>query len=203
MQKGLVIVVVVSKTDGLEGKLEARQLLRPCDIYTLLAAAGEGCCSADNVCGKLLAAGAMGVVSGGGQTTVEIEIFQRGQLPQGWREGDQPRVADGGVGQREALVNISFSPRLSNRHIHHPMPKAHGVGCTPFIPPASLPLAVASCKGPPTMQLGSVAGFGRKLQTASSNRRHRLFLALPFRRRCSKTVSGTMASVRSQRRERQ
>eukprot|EP00964_Phaeocystis_antarctica_P146212 scaffold112413_cov63-Phaeocystis_antarctica.AAC.4 len=36
-------------------KLEARQLLRPCDIYTLLAAAGEGCCSADNVCGKLLA----------------------------------------------------------------------------------------------------------------------------------------------------
>ena len=38
----------------------------------------------------------------GGQTTVEIEIFQRGQLPQGWREGDQLRVADGGVGQREA-----------------------------------------------------------------------------------------------------
>ena len=128
------------------------QLGRPCDIYILLAA-GEGCCSADNVCGKLLAAGAMGVVSGGGQTTVEIEIFQRGQLPQGWREGDQPRVADGGVGQREALVNISFSPRLSNRHIHHPMPKANGVGCTPCIPPASLPLAVASCKGPPTMQL--------------------------------------------------
>ena len=41
-------------------------------------------------------------MSGGGQTTVEIEIFQRGQLPQGWREGDQPRVADGGVGQRKA-----------------------------------------------------------------------------------------------------
>ena len=109
-----------------------------------------------NVCGKLLAAGAMGVVSGGGQTTVEIEIFQRGQLPQGWREGDQPRVADGGVGQREALVNISFSPRcrtvtfttLCQRH-------------TPFIPPANLPLAVASCKGPPTcswvLSPGSVA----------------------------------------------
>ena len=122
----------------------------------------------------------MGVVSGGGQTTVEIEIFQRGQLPQGWREGDQPRVADGGVGQREALVNISFSPRLSNRHIHHPMPKTHGVGCTPFIPPASLPLAVASCKGPPTMQLGSVAGFGRKLQTASSNRGATVFRSSRF-----------------------
>ena len=35
------------------------QLGRPCDIYILLAA-GEGCCSADNVCGKLLAAGATG-----------------------------------------------------------------------------------------------------------------------------------------------
>ena len=142
-------------------------------------------------------------MSGGGQTTVEIEIFQRGQLPQGWREGDQPRVADGGVGQREALVNISFSPRLSNRHIHHPMPKAHGVGCTPFIPPASLPLAVASCKGPPTMQLGSVAGFGRKLQTASSNRRHRFFLVAAVSAPVRKPFSDTTASVRSQRRERQ
>eukprot|EP00964_Phaeocystis_antarctica_P057396 scaffold33961_cov61-Phaeocystis_antarctica.AAC.2 len=37
------------------------------------------------------------------QIAHEIELFQRGQPPQGRREGHQPRVADGGLAQSEVL----------------------------------------------------------------------------------------------------